>query len=539
MGERGLLLDSSGAGPIERSVVASSYQDNNYVYMATIGSSPTKPVTPLTRTPALQGSFDLCDTTPLTELWGAVKANQIWNSDSDGSEPGENRFLISSNDDENCSSAASRAFITFKSFAAATTAKQVLHCGKPGRMTATAAPEPRDVCWFNIFASKRMKLLRWILVEIALVLLMVFFPLIVTLGSYVFSIGQMTANSALMNDLCNRSEVFRSAAEMVQPVFLLGIMSTLPTILGEMGIFEGIVSKSKIQIKVLARYFQFQVVNVLLVTTVAGSLFDVLGRIMNHPSDTFTLLGETLPKIAGYFCDYVTIRGFSTLSLELIRAPYIMVSWLRSCTPLGRYKRDADRVRCGLRTYDNPGSFNYGKTFAQDLMALTMVMTYACMAPVIVVPGLIFFYWAQVIYRHQLLYVYVPEFESGGEFFPVVFRRFIFAMFTAQATMIGMFLLKNGLHQAYATTALMAFTFIYKVKMRALYEPIAVTLPLEIATALDMDRQGQVDQGNLEQIEYLQKELKEPAILEPEIEIEKMNRMMDPENVLLTFHPFD
>lgn len=74
-------------------------------------------------------------------------------------------------------------------------------------------------------------------------------------------------------------------------------------------------------------------------------------------------------------------------------------------------------------------------------------MTYACIAPVILVPGLLFFGIAQVVYRHQLLYVYVAEFESGGAFFPVVFRRFVFALLTAQATMLGMFLLKNGLQQ--------------------------------------------------------------------------------------------
>jgi Calcium-dependent channel, 7TM region, putative phosphate len=51
---------------------------------------------------------------------------------------------------------------------------------------------------------------------------------------------------------------------------------------------------------------------------------------------------------------------------------------------------------------------------------VTLVMTYACIAPVILVPGLLFFACAQVTYRHQLLYVYEPEFESGGAFFPKV-----------------------------------------------------------------------------------------------------------------------
>lgn len=60
-------------------------------------------------------------------------------------------------------------------------------------------------------------------------------------------------------------------------------------------------------------------------------------------------------------------------------------------------------------------------------------------------------------------YVYVPTFESGGSFFPKMFRRWIFALFTAQATMVGMCLLKQGFKQAYSVMFLMVLTYVYKV----------------------------------------------------------------------------
>lgn len=41
---------------------------------------------------------------------------------------------------------------------------------------------------------------------------------------------------------------------------------------------------------------------------------------MDHPSDLFKLLGETLPKVCGFFCDYVIIRAFTGMSMELVRA---------------------------------------------------------------------------------------------------------------------------------------------------------------------------------------------------------------------------
>ena len=60
-------------------------------------------------------------------------------------------------------------------------------------------------------------------------------------------------------------------------------------------------------------------------------------------------------------------------------------------------------------------------------------------------------------------YVYVPKFESGGSFFPKVFRLWVFALFTAQAMMTGMCLLKQGYNQAYSVMFLMVLTVIFKV----------------------------------------------------------------------------
>lgn len=50
---------------------------------------------------------------------------------------------------------SSRAFVTFRSFSAATVARQVLHCARPGRMAASSAPEARDIYWPNAIVTRR------------------------------------------------------------------------------------------------------------------------------------------------------------------------------------------------------------------------------------------------------------------------------------------------------------------------------------------------------------------------------------------------
>eukprot|EP00752_Nemacystus_decipiens_P006507 g5859.t1 len=492
---------------------------------------------------------------------------------------------------------SSRAFVTFRSFGAATVARQVLHCARPGRMAASSAPEPRDVYWPNAIVTRRQHTARRVCVEVLLGVLMLLFPVLVTMLSFVFSAENLMQRSEVVRKLCRRSSLFESMIELIQPMAVITVMATLPLLLRLVGRLEGTLAESWIQMQTLSRYFTFQVLNVFLVTTIAGFAVEILTqqlhaqivkRLVDDPSVLFTLLGETLPKVCGFFCDYVIIRAFTGMSMELVRAYSLFPALIAMVTKKKKWGRSmySDAVEARSQRFDSqasnassvgggvgkgvmgygmagrhlpipgggyggarggrggssasgsaspvasvhanrvpmhPGGFYYGQMYAQDLLVVVVVMTYACVAPVVIVPALMFFFMAQVVYRHQLLYVYVPTFESGGSFFPKMFRRWIFALFTAQATMVGMCLLKQGFKQAYSVMFLMVLTYVYKRKVRSTYEPVSFSLPLEIARGLDLDRaesgpEGQEEDEALHPAadEYLQPELREPAFVSPE-----------------------
>ncbi len=421
--------------------------------------------------------------------------------------------------------AASRAFMTFRTFTAATTAQQVLHCARPYKMAVVPAPEPCDVFWPNIIVSRRTRATRWLVVELVLISAMIFFPMLVALLSFELSADHLMQRFTIIRNFCKHSKIFRAGVELTQPLLLLSVMSLLPTLLYWVGTVEGLISHSQNQLAILSRMYAFLVVNALLVTTFAGSIFDVLGKIVDHPSKTFMLLGETLPKMAGFFCNYVIIRAFSGLSLELTRVTSLVSAWIHVWISRNETLHNQRmRIIYGIRAYADPGAFPYGRVFAHDLLVLTVCLTYACLAPLILIAGVLFFSMSYVVYKHQILYVYETGVEMGVSFFPAAFRRFIFALFTAQATMIGMFLLKGGMMQVYAIGALMGATFYFKFKMREMWEPVAASLPLEIATVLDLmpeeleDKRKSVEATTV----YLQPEQRAPAFVEP---------FLDPPNV--------
>ncbi|CAN0427215.1 unnamed protein product, partial [Ascophyllum nodosum] len=410
---------------------------------------------------------------------------------------------------------SSRAFVTFRSFSASTVARNVLHCARPGRMSAKAAPESRDVYWPNAIVTRRQHTIRRTVVEILVGLLMLLFPVLVTMLSFMFSAENLMQRFQVIKAMCDRSSLFQSMVELIQPMCVIAVMETLPLLLRWVGHLEASFRWGLwIQMTTLSRLFAFQILNVFLVTAIAGFAVEIVTgqvhaqivqRLVDHPSVFFTLLGETLPKVCGFFCDYVIIRAFTGMSMELVRAydvfPEVLgmltgrKQWARSLYQFMEDRRQRVNSSAsiasgggvgGARSSEtkepssgesspvggeqsnssreplHPGCFFYGQVYAQDLLVVVVVMTYANVAPVVLIPALMFFLIGYIVYKHQLLYVYVPKFESGGSFFPKVFRLWVFALFTAQAMMTGMCLLKQGYNQAYSVMFLMVLTYTFK-----------------------------------------------------------------------------
>ncbi|CAM9832359.1 unnamed protein product, partial [Sphacelaria rigidula] len=153
-------------------------------------------------------------------------------------------------------------------------------------------------------------------------------------------------------------------------------------------------------------------------------------------------------------------------------------------------------------------------------------LTYAIINPFILVLSLPYFCACHCTYKHQMLFVYEPLYETGGVFFPKIFRRFIFATIIAQATMVGVLLLKEAYYQAAFVFALIILTWCSKSSLRGSFEPAALSLPLEIAKVLDdVEEPLRPVRHDIESVgagdartAYLQPSLKAEPLARPELD---------------------
>lgn len=167
--------------------------------------------------------------------------------------------------------------------------------------------------------------------------------------------------------------------------------------------------------KAFSRYFMWQVLNIFLVTSIAGSVFDWLAIIVETPESAFEMLGNSLPRMSSFFVSFVTIKTFSGLGVEISRMVSIMQSAVLLCMFPNSTLRAQRTTRLGMRAIDDPGWFLYHKILAQDMLVVVISVVFAVVAPIVLIPCAVFCFLSRIVWTHQFLFVYESAFETGGK----------------------------------------------------------------------------------------------------------------------------
>lgn len=436
--------------------------------------------------------------------------------DDDGDEAGEEAGIDASEDSrlirpfDERNRYFPKAFVTFKTFIAATTARQVIHMQLAGHLSVQEAPEPRDVYWQNLDKSRKGTMVRRLVADIVVIFLIIFWVVPVCAIAYFTNASSLKSYADWISNAADESPLFESTLELVQPLCIVGLMQVLPPFFMAIGHFEGALSISANMFKAFNRYFLFQVVNVFLVSAIAGSILDSLTEIADNPSTAFKLLGEALPSMGGYFCNYILVKTFIGLGMEIMRLPAIFMSIGKQLLTANLTIRERSEfvLGGGLRLMSNPGWLPYNKIYAQDALVTVLCASFANVAPLLLFPGLLYFACAGYIYTHQMLYVYQPMYETGGKWWPKIAGCTVLALLFAQSTMIGMMILKETYSEIYFLIAIIVYTVWYYYNTMNNYAVLATHLPLDQATSMDLNKPyGESVAGH----EYVQPALREEA----------------------------
>jgi hypothetical protein len=131
----------------------------------------------------------------------------------------------------------------------------------------------------------------------------------------------------------------------------------------------------------------------------------------------------------------------------------------------------------------------YGWIYPNLLMVLMIISTYCCIAPLLVPFGVVYYAFVYLMYKYQLLYVYINNCESGGYMWYAVFNRSMMALIAGVITLWGYLGIRltfySGPFYLLAPLPFCITFFWYKCEER--FKIASMALSLENAIELDKE----------------------------------------------------
>ena len=164
----------------------------------------------------------------------------------------------------------------------------------------------------------------------------------------------------------------------------------------------------------------------------AGSIWNSLATILDHPRSIVEIFGNSLPFVVGYFVSVLITKALAGLPMVILRIGSVFrFIFLRL---LFKYDNLTQRELDGVYRRER---FYYGYEYPNQLFVIVICFTYVCIAPIILVVGAIYFLVALIVYKKQILFVCTAEFESGGSIFPMACKNTVIGLILGQITFIG------------------------------------------------------------------------------------------------------
>ena len=126
----------------------------------------------------------------------------------------------------------------------------------------------------------------------------------------------------------------------------------------------------------------------------AGSLWKSATDILARPSAGLEILGNSIPTVVGYFIALLSTKILAGLPIIILRVGALCrYFWLRL---INRKKLLTQRELNSVYLVE---PLYYGWEYPTQLLVIVICFTYACISPVILIFGAIYFAGALMVYK--------------------------------------------------------------------------------------------------------------------------------------------
>ena len=329
--------------------------------------------------------------------------------------------------------AMSFGFASYQSIADAHTVAYSTRKKAPHHTDIRLAPKPHDLIWKNLSRTRAEK--RWA-------------TFMNNVWVAVLTVGWLVPNALIAVFLANLSNLalvwkaFRTSFNahptgwaIVQGVAAPALTSLfyyfLPIIFRRLSMNSGDLSKTSRDRHVTHKLYTFFVVNNLFLFSLFGSIWGFVATVISKSgkedawsaikeADLFVNGIQALIQVSTYWATYLLQRN---LGAAVDLSQIINLAW-------GSFSRKfLSPTPRQLIELSAPQPFDYAGYYNYFLFYSTVAMCFATLQP-LVLPITAFYFWVDsYLKKYLLLYVFITKTESGGQFWRVIFNRFILLAF--------------------------------------------------------------------------------------------------------------
>ncbi|KAI8348642.1 hypothetical protein BD560DRAFT_410599 [Blakeslea trispora] len=400
-------------------------------------------------------------------------------------------------------SQANSAFIEFNDQVAAHMAAQSLLHKSPMYMAPRYIQvAPSDIIWQNTNIRSHERMIRRFLSFAATTAIIVFWAAPVVFVQAVANIETLSKALPFLSGINNLGPTAVGIIQGILPAVALSILIALvPIIFTILSTQEGIPQRSFVELSLLHKFFFFQLIDVVLISTVSAGVMTMAEQLANlaqNPFGIINILSVNLPKASTFFITFVMLQATNQSGQTLLQiVPFILsfVMPLLNTTPRDIYNRK--------KTCPN---INLGTLIPSQTVIFILGLEYGVIAPLILPFVCLFFVLQYFVYLYQFLYVYELSYETAGRAFPRAIRHIYIGLLISQLTLIGLFAIRSGARgqMALMIVCLILTSFALFYYDRA-FKPLFKYLPVSIFEDNEPVRTKQDD---------LQQEEESPSVYE-------------------------
>ncbi|KAJ3360915.1 hypothetical protein GGF32_007959 [Allomyces javanicus] len=324
------------------------------------------------------------------------------------------------------------AYVMFRHPVSESIATQAMVHGSLTEMRVVRAPPPAEVRFHNLSIQPGIASARFVLVAAAMFFLIFFWAVPIGAVSSLLSLEELVQILPGLQAVLDQSPVITKFIQQILPTLAVTIfLSLLPVILDILGRIRGFRSISENNLFVFTAYFYFQLFNVLLVFTIAGTVFKAFEDILDRPSSLPELLARSLPKVSPFFVNLVMLHAFVLIPLVLLQIGATIVDgFLRQ--PVTPREHFLARKRQVWKFFE----------FAPTVLIMVIGLVYSLVVPLILPFCLVYTVIAWGVWRYRLHYQ-VSVSETQGKFWIEFVRMVHYGLTIFVLLMIGILSLKK------------------------------------------------------------------------------------------------